>query len=288
MFVVILLNFFVGNRSENFVRNVGADDFQRDLRRLGETRRRGGGVRRYVAVLFVKFLQFLFRRIRDFADVILGVERDDARLHRTVRRFERARQVDGNAERTRINVTSDGAFVSDLLLQEVEQQTVVQSAGGVTVLPILRRERTADQRLQILRRGFVVRGQPFIFSKLNNQPTVDHLLRILQRDFQLRRERVEPLRLRGFVRVFFRQRTHIKLREVVFRNVLRHLSGLRPRFGVQRIERRSRETRQTRRRVAHFLERNIVERSVFARFRDFAHLRAVPLPAGSDALHHRP
>ena len=287
MFVVIFLDFFVANRGENFRRNVGADDFQRDLRRLGETGRRGRSVRHDVAVLFVKFLQFFFRRIRDFADVIRGVERDDVRLHRAVRRFERFGQVGGNDERARVVVTSDGAFVSDLLFQQVDQKLVVQTAGVIAHLPFFRGERTAEKRLQVLRRVGVARGQALVVSELQDQPTVDQGLRVGQSVFQLGRHRVETLRLRGFVAVFSRQSGNIELREIILGQILRHLSGFRPRFGVQRIERRLREFRQTRRRIVSLTIRVVIVISVLDRFRDFAR-RSALLSAGSDALHHRP
>ena len=287
MFVVIFLNFFVANRGEDFRRNVGAHHLQREFRRLGETGRRGRSVRHDVAILFVKFLQLFFRRIRDLIDVIRGVERDDARLHRTVRRFKRFGQVDGNGESARIVVTSDGAFVRDLFLQEVEQKLVVQTAGVIAHLPFFRGQRTAEKRLQVLRRVGVARGQALIVSELQNQPAVDQGLRVGQSVFQLGRHRVEALRLRGFVSVFFRQSGNIELREIILGNILRHLSGFRPRFGVQRIERRLRESRQTRRRIVSLTIRVVIVSSVFGRLRDFAH-RSVLLSAGSDALHHRP
>ena len=281
------MDFFVANRGESFRRNVGADGFQRELRRLGETGRRGRGVRDDVAILFVKFLQRLFRRFRDLIDVIRGVERDDVRLHRTVRRFERFGQVGGSDESARVVVTSDGAFVSDLLFQEVEQKLVVQPAGAVARLPFFRGQRTAEERLQVLRRVGVARGQAFIVSELQDQPTVDQGLRVGQSVIQLGRHRVEALRLRGFIGVFLRQSGDIELREIILGKVLRHLRRFRPRFGVQQIERRLREFRQTRRRIVSLTIRVVIVISVLDRFRDFAR-RSALLSAGSDALHHRP
>ena len=287
MFVVIFLNFFVGNRRENFVRNFSANDFQGDFRRLRETGRRGRSVRRYVAILFVKLFQFGFRRFRDLVDVIGGVERGDVRFHRAVRRFERFRHVARRGDRIRERVFRNGARVRDLFLQEVEKSAFAQTAGIKGGLPRFVVQSAADETLQLLRRGGVVRGHSILVRELQNQPTVDHRLRIVQREFQLGRETVERVSASGHFLVFFGQRANIKLNEVRLGNELRHLRRLIPRFDVQREERRSSEPRQTSRVVARRLERQFVERSVFGRFRDGAVLRSVLLSAGSDALHHR-
>ena len=290
VFFVILLDFLGADRVERFRRDFGADDFQREFRRLRKARRRRSGVRNDVLILFVEFLQFRFRRFRNLVDKIGGFERDDVRLRRTVRRFERFQRVARNRSQRGVAVTSDDAFVSDLLFQKLQKHTIVQPARAETALNRILRQRTADDRLQILRRRFVVRGQSLFPRELQNQPTVDKSARIGRNIFQLARKRVKTLRLPPLLRIFRRQHVDVNIGDVLDRRAvhLRHLNRLRPLFRVQRRERRRREIRQAIRRVARLQERVVIERSVRLRFRDFAdELRTALLRTGSDALQHR-
>ena len=104
---VVRFHVFFGDRVEDFVCYVGANDFKREQLRLRETGGLGIGARDDIPVPFVERFGFFVGRSRRLIDEILRLKDCDFRLCHAVERGERFEFLSGG----RLN---DAVTVSDL------------------------------------------------------------------------------------------------------------------------------------------------------------------------------
>ena len=283
-------DFFVGDRVEKRVVDVGANNFQREKLRLGKAGFFRIGAVDDVFILFVERARLNVARIGDFADVIARLEDGDFRFGHAMKRFvrfERFRRRNLNGAVTVSHLSQTGlrvqrretiaavvfanlALVGDLAFHKFAKRGVVEPGGtrrareNVAAKLIVGRGSgrgvvTNDLRelLKILDYGFFVGNELFAFRKFQDEPTGNERFGVGRRVADLHTKRGQ---LRG-------------------RNRLHFLRG-----GIQII--------QERLKTQHILTRHeefvIVERSEFLGLGDVADkARTGSLIMRSHALKHR-
>ena len=143
---VVRLYVFFGDRVEDFVGNIGANDFKREQLRLRETGGLRIGARDDIPIAFVERFGFFVGRGRRLIDEILRLKDGDFRLRHAVERGERFELLRGGRLNDAVPVSdlrqthlriegreaaavvlAEHALVRDLRFNEIAERGVVQT-----------------------------------------------------------------------------------------------------------------------------------------------------------------